>query len=68
LYFKDAAHPRPIIGLVAGCFKGAEESWAGQANNEWAKGIFVKREVEGGVYEPQWISMEALERQYGNSR
>jgi len=53
---------------VAGCFKGAEETWAGQANNEWAKGIFVKREVENGVYEPQWISVEALERQYGKSR
>lgn len=65
LYFKDSAHPRPIIGLVAGCFKGAEESWAGQANSEWAKGIFIKRGVEGGVYDPQWISMEALEREYG---
>ena len=67
LYFKDAAHPRPIIGLVAGCFKGAEESWAGQANNEWWKGIVVKRELDKGVYEPEFISMKRLEEMYGQT-
>jgi hypothetical protein len=66
VYFKDSAHPKPIIGLVAGCFKGAEEAWAGQANAEWAKGIVVKRELRDGVYDPQWISMEFLQREYGS--
>jgi hypothetical protein len=67
LYFKDSAHPRPIIGAVVGCFKGAEESWAGQANNEWWKGIVIKREVSQGVYEPEFVSMKRLEEMYGQT-
>jgi hypothetical protein len=65
VYFKDSAHPRPIIGLVAGCFKGAEESWAGQANGEWWKGVVIKRELDKGVYEPEFVSMKRLEELYG---
>lgn len=65
MYFKDSAHPSGIIGLVAGCFKGAEEEWAGQANCDWWSGIVIKREVENGVYEPQFVSLSALERAYG---
>lgn len=65
LYFKDGAHPRGIIGLVAGCYKGKDESWAGQANGEWWKGVVVKREIENGSYEPQFISMKQLEKEYG---
>ena len=65
LKFKDSAHPNPIIGLVAGCFKGAEETWAGQANNDWWKGVVVKRELENGVYEPEFVSLAALKKRYG---
>lgn len=65
LYFKDGAYPKGIIGLVAGCFKGAEEQWAGQANLDWAKGLVIKHNVEGGMYDPEWISMERLEKIYG---
>jgi hypothetical protein len=50
---------------VVGCFKGKEETWAGQANQEWRKGIAVKRYVENGNYDLQWISMDALRREYG---
>ena len=65
IYFKDGAHPTGIVGLVAGCFKGSEESWAGQANLDWAKGVVIKREIDQGMYDFQWISMSALEREYG---
>lgn len=65
LYFKDGAHPAGIIGLVAGCFKGHEESWAGQANYDWWKGIVVKRQLENGMYEPEFVSLTTLERMYG---
>jgi len=67
MYFKDSAHPYPLLGAVVGCFKGKDEAWAGQSNKEWWRGILVKREVENGVYEPQWISMEALRREYGGT-
>ena len=64
LYFKDSAHPSGIIGLVAGCFKGGDEAWAGQANRGWWKGVVVKREVENGMYEPQFVSLKTLEKEY----
>lgn len=67
LYFKDSAHPKPILGLVAGCYKGGEESWAGQANQEWWKGVVVKRELENGVYEPEFVSAKRLEAMYGKT-
>ena len=65
IYFKDGSHPNPVIGLVAGCFKGKDESWAGQANQEWARGVVVKRNISNGCYDFQWVSMEMLEKTYG---
>jgi hypothetical protein len=65
-YFRKAdARPSPINGLVAGCFKGQEEDWAGQANGDWSKGVVIKREVEKGDYDLSWVSMRQLERMYG---
>lgn len=65
IYFKDDAYPNPSIGLVAGCFKGAEESWAGQANGDWWKGVVIKRNLKDGWYDPTFISMEVLKAEYG---
>ena len=67
LKFKDASHPNGVIGLVAGCYKGAAEGWAGQANKEWWSGVVVKREVSGGMYEPQFVSMATLKGMYGKA-
>lgn len=65
LFFKDDAHPNPTIGLVAGCFKGGEEGWAGQSNMEWWKGVIVKRNVQDGYYEPEFVSLGRLRDVYG---
>lgn len=65
IYFKDDAHPYPAIGLVAGCYKGKEEHWAGQANNEWWQGVVIKRNLRHGHYDPEFISMSRLEEAYG---
>lgn len=65
-YFRKAeARPYPLNGLVAGCFKGSDEAWAGQANREWTKGVVIKRYVDNGDYDLQWVSMKALEQAYG---
>lgn len=66
-HYKGDARPYPIHGLVAGCFKGAEETWAGQANSEWRKGFVVKRELESGDYDLEWVSMERLKQAYGKA-
>jgi len=63
-HYKGDAKPKPLHGLVVGCFKGAEESWAGQANAEWRKGLVVKRELINGDYELEWVSMERLKKEY----
>ena len=62
LYFKDAPGS---IGLVVGCFKGKAEGWAGQSNNEWWNGVVLLRDVDNGRFEPQFISLKMLEREYG---
>lgn len=64
-YRKADAQPTPISGLVCGCYKGKEEAWAGQANREWSSGVAIKRYVENGDYDLQWVSMKALQREYG---
>lgn len=65
-YHKADARPSPLNGLVVGCFKGAEETWAGQANSEWRKGLVVKREVEDGDYDLEWVSLKRLQKEYGD--
>lgn len=65
LYFKDSAYPKPIIGMVVGCFKGKEEAWAGQANRDWWKGVVIMRDIDGGCFDPEFVSMERLQKAYG---
>ena len=65
LYFKDGAGSTGAIGLVAGCFKGKEESWAGQSNGDWWKGVVVLRSVENSYFEPEFVSLKTLRRLYG---
>lgn len=65
LYFKDSAYPNPIIGMVVGCFKGKEETWAGQANRDWWKGVVIMRDIDGGHFDPEFVSMERLQKAYG---
>ncbi len=66
MFFKDDAYPNASIGLVAGCFKGREEEWAGQANAEWWKGVVIKRNIEDGYYDPEFVSLKRLEAEYGD--
>lgn len=63
VYFEDQAG---IAGLVAGCMKGGAEGWAGQSNSSWWKGVVVLNEVDGsGRFEPQFVSLKKLEKEYG---
>lgn len=62
LYFNDHAGS---IGLVAGCFKGRDEEWAGQANLDWWKGVVIKRNISDGLYDPEFVGLDRLEAEYG---
>jgi len=64
VYFKDGVAGKAAIGVVAGCFKGAEESWAGQSNSSWWKGLVVLHNIEDGYFEPQFIDLSTLRSNY----
>lgn len=63
-FVKQEARPNPIHGLVVGNFKGKEDTWSGQANNEWWSGVCIKRNINKGNYDLEFISMERLEKDY----
>jgi hypothetical protein len=55
---------RRLQGLVAGCYQDYNSDWAGEANKLWWRGVVVKRNVEDGNYDPQFISLAALKKEY----
>lgn len=61
----DASGNR-VNGLVAGVYQDYESEWAGEVNKLWSRGVVVKRNVYQGNYDLQWISIEALKREYGS--
>lgn len=61
VYFKDAPGS---IGLVVGCWKGKDEDWAGQSNHEWWRGVVLMKDVEDGRFEPEFVSMKEIKRDY----
>ena len=56
------------MGLVVGCYKGGKEEWAGQSNHDWWYGVVLLKDVDNGLFEPEFISMKELERNYDNGK
>lgn len=54
-----------LQGLVAGCYQDYDADWAGEANKLWWRGVVVKRNVENGNYDPEFISLNRLRKEYG---
>lgn len=57
---------KKIQGLVAGCYFDHFQDWAGQANNLYWPGVFIKRNVEDGNYDLEMVSMARLKKEYGH--
>ena len=56
---------RRMHGLVAGCFKGKKnDAYAGTSARNYRRGVCVKRMVEDGNYDLQFVSLEQLEQLY----
>lgn len=53
-----------LLGLVAGCYQEHSPAFAGESAHNWWRGVIVKRNVEEGAYDPQFISIEALQKEY----
>jgi hypothetical protein len=55
---------RPVMGCFVGCYQDYNSGWAGEANKLWWRGIVVKRNVDKGAYDPQFISLDAIRNEY----
>jgi hypothetical protein len=62
---RSGSNGKKIMGLVAGVYQDYVSGWAGNVNNLWWQGVVYLRNVEAGVYDPEFISLEALRRAYG---
>lgn len=60
-------HGRKIMATVCGVFQDYDAPWAGILNQLWWKGVVFKDNVENGVYDPTFISLNTLRKTYGNS-
>jgi hypothetical protein len=56
---------RRLQGLVAGCYQEHDSAFAGEANKLWWRGVIIKRNVEDGTYDPQFVSLDTLRKEYG---
>jgi hypothetical protein len=52
------------LGLVAGCYQDYDSEWAGIRNKLWWRGVVLKKNVEDGNYDHEWISLERLRKEY----
>jgi hypothetical protein len=61
--------PKPdgtkAVAMVMPAFMDYECSWAGQSGKMWSKGLVIKRNVKDGMYDPEYVSIERLEKMYG---
>lgn len=65
---RAAADGKKIHGCVVGVYQDYISDYAGQANEIWNPGVVVKRGVENGEYDIEWISIKRLREEYGGVR
>jgi hypothetical protein len=54
-----------LHGIVCGVYQDFDADFAGEANRMWWPGVVVKYNVENGDYDPQFISLDKLRKEYG---
>lgn len=62
---RTRADGRKLYGCLAGVYQDYDSDWAGESNRLWWRGIVLKRNVQDGTYDPQFISLDYLKRTYG---
>lgn len=62
---RSNADGQKIMGMVCGAYIDYKPAWAGERTKLWWNGVVVKRNVEKGVYDPQFISLDWLRKEYG---
>lgn len=56
-----------INACIVGVFQDYDADYAGPANRLWSRGVVVKRGVENGQYDLEWISLKRLKEAYKNA-
>lgn len=52
-------------GLVVGAYQDYDADFAGPANKLWSSGVVIKRAVEKGNYDLEYVSLKRLREAYG---
>lgn len=63
-YKVDKTPGRSLMGLCVGNFVDYKADYAGPANDMWSNGIAICHNVEDGLYDFQWISMNHIKKEY----
>jgi hypothetical protein len=58
------AKKKKIMGLFCGVYQDYRSDWAGVSNDLWWRGVIVKRNVENGSYDPEFISLDTIKKEY----
>lgn len=68
--FAERARPdgKKILALSAGCFMNYVPDYAIHGASSWWSGVVIKNNVNEGNYDPQFVSLEMLEKEYHGYR
>jgi hypothetical protein len=55
----------PIMGCFVGSYLDYQTDWAGVISNLWWNGVVIKRNVENGCYDPEFVSLSRIRKEYG---
>lgn len=64
LCYRSLPNGKKIQGCVVGCYQDYDSDWAGEVNNLWWRGVVYKKNVEYGMYDPSFISLDSLKKEY----
>lgn len=64
---RTIANGRKVQCLVAGVAQDYNSPWAGHINDLWWRGVVIKRGVDNGQYDPEFVSLTRLKELYGES-
>lgn len=60
----DKTPGRSLMGLVVGNYIEDDLGYAGPANDMWSRGVAICDNVEDGLYDFRWISLNQIKKEY----
>jgi hypothetical protein len=62
----DKTPGRSLMGLCVGEYIDYHAGYAGPANDMWSAGIAICRNVEDGLYDFEWVSLNRIKAEYAD--